>query len=539
MPNVLLFIISTVAIVVLLSVIVLRITRFLHILQLEGYKSKRFTKWLINNRSKIWEGKAIKIGIAIAITSLIISNFVSKEILIIPYLLLWVATSGYIILTRKKEEPKKKLVFTARASRLFILTLLLLSILTYYLFLIFSIVIFIPTIFLLGVFAPFLLLSSNILIYPLEMTINRLYFKSAQKKLKRLKPKVIAITGSYGKTSTKDILSHILSIKYKVLKTPGSFNTPMGICKIIRGELKPEHEILIVEMGAREKGNIKELCELVKPEIGIITAIGPQHLEMFKTIENIINTKYELIESLPTNGIAAFNNDDENCKRLADRTVDKKVLRYGINENSKKLHLMAKDISTSSQGICFSAQNSKGGAVLYRSKLLGRHNVYNILAAATVALELGISLNKIAEIIQKLEPLPHRLQLIQGVGGVTVIDDAFNANPVGAKIALEVLGEFKGGRKILVTSGLIELGTREYDENKQLGIAAAKVCDFVFLIGPKRTKPIFEGLKESGFAETNIFVEKSLKDATEKFKNILKVGDIVLFENDLPDTYNE
>lgn len=495
MTDILLSIISAAIIGTMLLITILRLIMFLHILQLEGYKSGRFIKWLIMNLKKILAVRIIK-------------------------------------------EPKKKLVFTTRAMRLFILTLILLSFVIYHLSKL-SLFIFIPVIFLTSFFAPLLLILSNILIYPLETVINNLYLRSAKKKIKKLNPKVIAITGSYGKTSTKDFLAHILSTKYTVLKTPGSFNTPMGICKIIRGELRPEHEIFIVEMGARQRSDIKKLCKLVNPDIGIITAIGPQHLEMFKTIENIMNTKYELIESLPINGTAIFNNDDENCRYLADKTRDKKVLGYGINEKNEKMHLIAKDISTSSQGFYFLAQNSKGGNVPFHCKLLGKHNIYNILAATTVALEFGMSLSEIAEAIKILEPSPHRLQLIRGPGGVTIIDDAFNANPVGAKIALEVLCEFKTGRKVLVTPGLVELGEKEYEENKQLGIAAAKVCDFVFLIGTKRTEPIFDGLKEAGFPETNIFIEKSLSAATEKFKNILKVGDVVLFENDLPDTFNE
>jgi len=495
MTDNLLFIMGSGAVIILSVIAILRVIMFLHILQLQGYKNKRFIKWLINNPAKILTVKPLK-------------------------------------------EPKKKLVFTYRAIRLLILTLLLLTVVTYYLY-VQPILLFMTVILLICIFVPGLLMLSNILIYPLETIINNLYLKSARRKLQKFKPRIIAITGSYGKTSTKDFLASILSKRYRVLKTPGSFNTPMGICKIIRGELKPEHEIFIVEMGARERGNIKELCDLVRPEIGVITAIGPQHLEVFRTIENIINTKYELIEALPVNGVAILNNDDENCRSLADRTKDKKVLRYGINENNKKLHLMARDISTSSQGISFLTQNSKGGAIPCHCKLLGKHNVYNILAAAAVALEVGISLDEIAKTIRMLEPTPHRLQLIHGAGGVTVIDDAFNANPVGARMALEVVGEFKEGRKILVTPGLVELGEKEYEENRQLGIAAAKVCDFVFLVGSRRTKPIFEGLRKAGFAEKNIFVEKSLKDATKKFKDILRAGDVVLFENDLPDTYNE
>ncbi|MBI5183108.1 MAG: UDP-N-acetylmuramoyl-tripeptide--D-alanyl-D-alanine ligase [Nitrospinae bacterium] len=496
MDKILLLFVITLLVLLLLMVTLLRIVMFLHMLQLEGYRNRRFIKWLFNNPKRL-------LGV------------------------------------RPLKSPKKRLVFTARATRLLIVTLLLLSLMTYYLINLFTPILFLPAIFMIGVCAPLLLLLSNIVIYPLERTINNIYIRSAQKRLQEYNPKVIAITGSYGKTSTKDILAHILSTRYKVLKTPGSFNTPMGICKVIRGELRPEHEIFIVEMGAREEGNIKELCDLVRPEIGVITAIEHQHLEMFKTIENIKKTKYELIDSLPPNGIAVFNNDNENCRSLADRTKEKRVLCYGVNENNKETDLIAREISTSSNGIYFMIQNSKGEVVPYDCRLLGRHNVYNILASVIVASEFGMSLNEIAEAVKRLESTPHRLELIRGVGGVTIIDDAFNANPVGARMALEVLGEFKGGRKIMVTPGLVELGEKEYEENKQFGIAAAKVCDLVFLVGPKRTRPIFEGLSEAGFPEINIYTERSLKDTTERFKDILKSGDIVLFENDLPDTYNE
>ncbi len=476
---------------------------YLHMMQLEGYRNKRYIKWLLRNRSKVFMVRPIK-------------------------------------------KPKKKLVFTARATRLFIADIIILSFLVYFILAfsyqrsaISSQILIITATFFLVLVIPLILVLSNALVYPVEAIINGFYVQSAKRRIKKLKPKVVAITGSYGKTSTKDFLDSLLSARYRVLKTPGSFNTPMGICKVIRGELRPEHEIFVVELGAREEGNIKQLCDLVKPYIGVITAIGPQHLEMFKTIENIMNTKYELIDSLPDDGVAVFNNDDEYCRNLADRTRNKKVLRYGIQDKGKKLYLMARDISVNNQGIHFSAQNSKGRTVPFHCRLLGRHTIYNLLAASTVALELGMSLSEIAEAAKSLNPSPHRLNIIQGGGGVTVIDDAFNANPVGARMALEVLGELKGARKILVTPGLIELGDKEYEENRKLGAEAAKVCDMVFLVGPKRTRPIVEGLKESGFEESKIFVEKSLNVVTSKFKDILKTGDVILFENDLPDTYNE
>jgi len=495
MTDLLTIITGYVTIIFLLAVTVMRVTLYLHMMQLQGYRNRRFATWLMKSPANL--------------------------LAVLPL-----------------KSPKKKLLFTARATRLFALTILLL-LLPSCLYSYMPLWLNICALAVMALLAPFLLILSNLIIHPLESAIGSLYLVSPKRRLKRCAPKVIAITGSYGKTSAKDFLTAMLSKKYKTLKTPGSFNTPMGICKTIRGELKPEHEIFIVEMGAREKGDIMELCDFVRPDIGIITAIGPQHLEMFKTMENIIDTKGELFDCLPAGGVAVFNNDDEKCRLIAGRAKDKKLLSYGMNNGDGKLFLSAKEIAAGSDGMTFFARNCHGGDVAFNCKLLGRHNVYNILAAASVALELGMTLDEISGAVSELEPTPHLLQLIHGSGGVNVIDDAFNANPVGAMMALEVLSQFGRGKKGLVTPGLVELGEREYEENKKLGKAAAKVCDYVFLIGKKRTKPIFEGLKEEGFPGTNIFVEKSLGDATKRFASIFKAGDTILFENDLPDTYNE
>lgn len=474
-----------------------RFVLFLHMIQLEGYMNDRFLLWLKKNPSWLFRVTNIK-------------------------------------------NPKKGLVFTARATRLSLFfTVLFLSTSTGAFFLMSHTPSLIASLFLLTFSVPFMLLLSNILIYPLEYSINRYYYNDGRRKLREYKTKVIGITGSYGKTSTKDILATILGAKYNVLKTPGSYNTPMGITKVIRGDLKPDHQFFIVEMGAKEKGNIKELCDLVNPQIGIITSIGPQHLETFRSVENIMETKYELISSLGEKGIAIFNNDNEYCRELAQRTGDKKVLMYGMKDEESKLYLRAEDISVSKDGIRFLTQNSKGGAIPFQCSLFGRHNVSNILAASTAAMALGMTLDEIAEAVKSLSPSPHRLNIFQGTGGVTIIDDAFNSNPVGASMALEVLGEFNEGRRVLVTPGFVEMGEREYEENRRLGSLASKVCDFVFLVGPKRTRAIYEGLKESGFNESRIYVEKNLKGVTESFAEVLKSGDIILFENDLPDNYNE
>ena len=332
--------------------------------------------------------------------------------------------------------------------------------------------------------------------------------------------------------------------------TPDSYNTPMGICKVIRGELTAEHKIFIVEMGAYKRGDIRELCNLASPEIGILTAVGPQHLERFKSIDNIAKTKYELIESLPSDGLAVFNCDNEICAGLADKREQggSPVRRYAtepflVASVSNSANLTAANIRHTSGGLAFTAHIGVDAPdiadVEIRTQLLGKHNVSNILAAMTVAIECGMTLEEIQKAIVNVEPVPHRLQLTVGVGDVTIIDDSFNANPVGAKAALEVLTEIGDGKKVLVTPGMVELGEREYEENKRLGEHAADVCDLVILVGPTRTTPILDGLKAAEYPSQQIIVALNLEEVKQHLATQVRAGDVVLFENDLPDNYNE
>ncbi|MBI4642006.1 MAG: UDP-N-acetylmuramoyl-tripeptide--D-alanyl-D-alanine ligase, partial [Candidatus Tectomicrobia bacterium] len=274
------------------------------------------------------------------------------------------------------------------------------------------------------------------------------------------------------------------------------------------------------------------------PSIGIHTSVGLQHLERFKDIGTIAKAKYELIEALPQDGVAIFNNDSEICRGLAGQTP-LKVIRYGTTAMGG-VHLLAEEIREGSFGLEFLVKDLiRGESALFRTILLGRHNASNILAATAAALKCGMTLSEIGEGVSRLEPIPHRLQVTKGSGGVTVIDDAYNSNPIGAQMALETLGKFEHGAKVLVTPGMIELGQEEYNQNKQFGVKAAAVCDSVILVGPKRTIPIQDGLKEGGFPGERMVVVKSLREATERLKEVVKPGDVVLFENDLPDNYNE
>lgn len=526
-------------------IIIFRSKFFLHMIQLEGYKNEEYKRW-IKTSPKAYP-KKIKISLIILTAVLLLYIiFIKSNILLYIYIGLWVLlTLG--TLDFKKEEPKKKLEFTPRAKRLYISSLLVNILQLLILFIIIkilfsngktSITIILYGLFIINFLQGRNMILANAIVNPIEKRINTYYYTMAQEKIKSMDDlDTVGITGSFGKTSTKFIVDTILKEKYRVLKTPESYNTPMGISKVINSKLTNDYEIFIAEMGARYIGDIKEIAKLVHPKIGVITSIGPAHLETFKNIENIMKTKYELIEELPSDGIAIFNYDNKYLRKLADKTFKEKIL-YGL-ENQEKLDIYATDIEVSELGSSFILKDKSGEEIKCTTKLLGKHNIYNILAGASVAKALGLTFEEIRRGIAKIEPIPHRLNIINPGTGVIVIDDTFNSNPVGVKAALEVLNQFKEGRKIIITPGMVELGDKEEESNREFGVRISTVCDYVILVGKNRTKPIYKGLKESGYNENNIIVVQNLDEATKEFQKIVRPKDIVLFENDLPDNYEE
>lgn len=528
---------------------ILRTISGLHILQLDGYKTGRYLKWIRQHLKNCFEVKEILVIGGLLVLTAFYPQY--HDTWFFPLLCVaWGGFQVYLSTRRKNVEVKKPLVYTARAKRVFGLSICLLAGLATTLVLIAKTSPWRIAIFLFSEISVINLTIANLLIYPLERTINGAYLFSARKRIRTLQPRVIGITGSYGKTSTKYILHQILSQKYNTLMTPDSYNTPMGICKVIRGDLTAEHEIFIVEMGAYKRGDIRELCNLASPEIGILTAVGPQHLERFKSIENIAKGKYELIESLPANGLAVFNCDNEICAGLADKReqTGSPVRRYATEASpvvsvADIADLIATNVRYTDNGLAFTIHaNTEEFDITdteIQTRLLGKHNVSNILAAVTVAMECGMELEEIREAVANVEPVPHRLQLTAGAGGVTIIDDSFNANPVGAKAALEALNEIGEGKKVLVTPGMVELGEREYKENRRLGEQAADVCDLVILVGPTRTTPILEGLKAAEYPSQQIIVALNLEEVKQHLARQVQAGDVVLFENDLPDNYKE
>ena len=346
--------------------------------------------------------------------------------------------------------------------------------------------------------------------------------------------KIIGITGSYGKTSTKHYLQRILSEQFDTLMTPGSFNTTLGVIRTVREYLKPYNEVFIVEMGAKQKGDIKEICDLVHPSIGIITAVGPQHLESFKTLENVRDTKFELADALPADGLAVLNDD---FGMVANRDVtNTHVKRYAV-KNTTNASFTAEDIVYSSSGTRFAVRGPEGFEMIVETKLVGECNIANLLAAIIVALELGMNTEKIRYAVSQIEQVEHRLSIKRTPGGVTILDDAFNSNPSGSAMALDVLAMMQGGRRIVVTPGMIELGESQYNLNYQVGRHIAECADLAFVVGLYNREAIVKGICEGGMDESKIHTFNSFAEAQTFLNGNLKSGDFVLYENDLPDTF--
>ena len=396
-----------------------------------------------------------------------------------------------------------------------------------------------PRLYFIGLFPlllPLWVALGGLCAWPIEKLVSEMYFRDAQKKLASRPDLIkIGITGSYGKTSVKFILGTILQEKFQVLVTPSSFNTPMGVTRIIREKLMPAHQVFVAEMGARHVGDIKELCRLVHPHHGVLTSVGPQHLDTFHTLERIKSTKYELMDAIPDGGCCFFPDDKAICRELFDKTRKEKRL-CSIHPGADDADVWATDIHVSSQGSFFML-HTVNESILCQTRLLGEHNIQNIILAATVGLRLGMTLRQVARGISKITPVEHRLQLIPSTG-VTIIDDAFNSNPKGAQAALKVLREFEG-RRIIITPGMVELGEGEDQFNHDFGVMMADCVDVAILVGKKHTAPIAKGLKEAGFNAANLHVVSTLDEASAILRQIGRPGDVALFENDLPDNYSE
>ena len=354
---------------------------------------------------------------------------------------------------------------------------------------------------------------ANVLIKIYEVPRNAKYIRDARVKLAKVHPVIVGITGSYGKTSTKIILSAMLSSKYKVLATPRSHNTPLGVAKTINEAALENFDVFIAEMGARHVGDIAELCALCPPDYSIITGICPQHLESFGSMENIVKGKGEILENTKNAAVIAADCYDNflayPCKKIKCDCVS------GVRSDS--------------EGTTFTLNLGANQRVVH-TKLLGAHSAQNIGLCARCAYEMDVSFEDICGAIANLDYVEHRLQLIKS-NGVNIIDDGYNSNIEGAESGAESLKAFSG-RKVVSAAGVAEAGAKKREINMRLGSALAGVADVVILAG-ENSRYIEKGLKQRGFSG-EIIKTRGINQTAKALPHILRPGDVVWFQNDIP-----
>ena len=494
---------------------------FTHMLQLNSYRPERYRKWCRENDRRL-----VNVPRLLPFLCVLTLWLCGR----VPNSTLYALNAAILLLTALLNRPrraKKPLVCTARVKRLFftqaLLCVLALVLVWFTLPLrgvafagLFSMIVWLWT----GL--------ANRINLPLEERIAAGYVRDARRILDSMPQlTVIGVTGSFGKTSVKNFLAALLEAKYNVLMTPGSYNTTMGVVRTVREQLRPSHQIFIAEMGAKNPGDIAEICQLVHPKYGVITAIGEQHLETFGTVQNILRTKFELAEAIPADGAVFLNWDNAYIRGYA---VKVPCVTYGTTPGAD---YVASDIAEDSHGSHFTLTAPDGESCTYTTHLLGAHNIQNLAGCMAVAHYLGVSLKEMLYPVRMLHPVEHRLQLLPN----GYIDDAYNSNPAGFRSALDTLAGF-AAQRVLVTPGMVELGDRQEALNRELGEYAASRCDWAVLIGLRQAPPLKEGLLQGGFPEERIHVAATLQEGLSFVRSLPgNEPRIVLLENDLPDNF--
>lgn len=523
--------------------------KFILVLQQCGYRGKRYFKWLSHKDTPYMS--RLMLLCLLGFLFFCVLNMTFEPIPIIGNTnASYIGFASYILFailyinSEKSVNAKVPLKKTKRLVRLCITYCVLLIAITFGLIILLNFIAYkvdatvfallrYSVICLMPIAIPYVLFLSYGLNEPLETLIRKHYLRVAAIKLKKTDVIKIGITGSYGKTSVKEILKTILSQKFRVLATPASYNTPLGIALTVKN-LDSTHDVFIAEMGARSKGDIAALTKMVNPTYGVLTGVNNQHLESFGSIENTIDTKYELFENLNTDGVGFFSSDNENSKLLFDRFDGEKYLSGLKGEDNL---VTASDVKTDVHGMTFTLNIKGERGVKCSTVLLGTHSVKNICLAAAVAYKIGLTPKEIGLGINRIQSIGHRLELMPNNKNIVIIDDSYNSNEDGVLAAMEVLDTFKG-RKIVLTPGLIELGKRENVANLEFGKLLAKHADIVIVVGKHNAEMLINGLIDGGMDRENIKFAKNLNKGNAILNEIMAEGDVVLFENDLPDNYN-
>lgn len=501
-----------------------RLLTYLHALQQDDYNNGRFFKWI---KSHCVIDKKLSFYLFI----------VWIFYFFIPHILADLLPLGLFIKAAYDEidprtRSKKKLVLTARARRIIFPAF------------VFSTITVLPFIFINPLYlilpvqaVPLMLVLSNILNQPYEKAVQKKFYDEAVAKLDEIKPRIIGITGSYGKTSVKHILGHILKASAPTLITPGSVNTVMGITRIIREQMEPNTKYFVVEMGAYGPGSIARLCALTPPDAAIIIAIGQAHYERFKTLDTVAAAKFELAQDTLSRGGHVTAHEQTLGFEASRKIYEAHNDHFTIVGEAAASDLVISSVTQTKDGLVVAIQ-WKGQDYTLTAPLYGVQHGGNIALAFACAAELGLAPEDIIMALARCPQITHRLEVKPFGEDGLLIDDAFNSNPKGFAAALELLPVLKreGGRTILITPGMVELGDAHDAEHTTIGELAAKTCDIVLAVSAERI-PTFVSAYRAGAPEGQLLTFASFKDAEAWLGANRKPEDVVLIENDLPDLY--
>lgn len=503
-----------------------RLKSLLQYFQQEEYDNIRFPKWVI--ASGAFDRKASVTILVLGVVSLLLHA--------VPAFIAALAVSlGFVLIALKEiaqqKKAKKPLVMTSRATRIFQIAFVLAMVAALaVLYLSPSVLVWLIPVQL----CPLYLVLANLSLVPLEARLKNKYWNEAHDKVTKLGSFVIGITGSYGKTSTKHILGHILQYHAPTLVTPGSVNTPMGVARIIREQLRPSHKYVVIEMGAYGPGSIARLCRLTPPQMGILTAIGVAHLERFGSRETTARAKMELATAVGAAHGRMILNADLLPLQAVREQVDARRGDFVTVGGAGDLSFG--NIGLSREGlsldIAYEGENFHVVAPLY-----GTHHAQNIAFAFAAARQIGMEGEDIVRALRTAPQVAHRLEVKKQSNGALLIDDAYNSNPTGFESALRLAQILKGdtGKAYLITPGMVELGSEHDSAHRHLGEIAGTCVDAAYVVVPGRIPSFIDGLKTS----SSVVVEgrDSFQQAYGEVLEKLGPNDVLLLENDLPDLY--
>lgn len=532
--------------------------RYFQYFQQEEYEGKRFLAWC--KRNNVFDTRGSLIAM-VTLTAVVACSAFSREL---AFIVSCLGSALMFYRAAAEENPlttgKVRLKLTERAKRIFntaqsinALLQLASTVVWVVLFGDQSLIIIWFSQLVLIQCQPLILVLAKVLLDPQEKALQANFAAEARQIVKDVHPTVIGITGSYGKTSAKVILSEILGNVAPTFTTPRSINSYMGVTREIRERMNKSHVFAVIEMGAYYLGSISRMCGLTPPAVGIVTAVGEMHLERFGSPDNLFQAKSELAQAVPADGILVVNGDYELCRKMADENRKRVTLIYGLEKSTGPLDAYMYDLVTSDKGTSFKIEY-QGKVYEGFAKLLSRPLLSNALAAFTAAMALGCAPEAVLAGIRnaktesnRLEPVRTTVSALDISGNgkeprrsekILRLNDAFNSNPVGFSAALDVLSELPGGRKVLVTPGMIELGERQAKENQKVAKKAAALCDLVIVVGRTNRDALLNGLQEGGMAQEKYLIQDTMGGALQYLaKSYCSEGDVILIENDLSDLY--